>query len=251
MNMRRYLLTLFIATITCVLSYAQDNKIKTDRPSETQIPEAVGKKTFQPEIGFRFEREEEEEHTLEHPQILFRFGLLPKLELRAEITPQTEKRPEEKMSGLKPVELGFKLGVLEEKGIIPQTALQAHVGMRDLSSDEFKTKYYYPRVRLLFQNKLTDKIELGYNVGAEWNGESTTADWVYTVSPQFSVGEKWEVFIEEYAYIRKATSPQHHLDGGLAYYVNNNVKWDLWGGLGLSHDAPKYFVSTGISFRFH
>jgi hypothetical protein len=247
--MRKRLYTLLVSSFVVSLAAAQDDKVKTDRPSETQSAETVGKKTFQVESGLFYERGGKEEYTFEHPEVAVRYGLLPKLELRAEITPQTEKHPEKKATGLQPLELGFKLGLWEEKGALPQTALQTQVGMADLASEEFKTKHYYPRVRMLFQNSLTRKLQLAYNVGAEWNGESTTADWIYTIAPQFEVSDKVEVFIEEYAHIRKGHTPQHHLDGGLAYYVNNHVKWDLWGGVGLSHVSPDYFLSTGISFR--
>lgn len=247
--MRKYLYTLLISSLVVGGAAAQDDKIKTDRPSETQSSETVGRKTLQVESGLFYEKRGKEEYSFEHPEVAVRYGILPKLELRAEITPQTEKQLEHKATGLKPVELGFKLGLWEEKGALPQAALQTHVGMADLASDEFKTKHYYPRVRMLFQNQLTDKIQLAYNVGAEWSGESTTADWIYTFSPQFEVSDKVEVFIEEFAHIRKGHTPQHHLDGGVAYYVNNNVKWDLWGGVGLSPAAPDYFLSTGISFR--
>jgi hypothetical protein len=249
MHMRKYVYTVLLGSLTVHFAAAQDDKIKTDRPSETQLSETVGKKTFQVESGLRYEKKGEEEYTFEHPQVAIRYGLLPKLEFRAEITPQTEKEMGEKATGLKPVELGLKLGLWDEKGALPQAALQTQVGMADLASDEFKTTHYYPRVRLLLQNNLTDKLQLGYNIGAEWNGESTTADWIYTLSPQLEVGDKVEVFIEEFARIRKGHTPEHYFDGGLACYVNNNVKWDLWGGLGLNHAASDYFVSTGISFR--
>lgn len=247
--MRKYLYALLISSFIIEVAAAQDNKIKTDRPGETQSSETVGKKTYQAETGFRYQKEGDEEHTLQHPQVALRFGLAPKLEFRAEITPQTEKQMDVQSTGLKPIELGFKLGLWEQSGVLPQAALQTQVGMADLASDEFKTPYYYPRVRMLFKNKLTDKIDLSYNAGAEWSGESTTADWVYTFSPQFQVSDKVDVFVEEYGSFRKGQSPLHQLDAGLAYYLNNNVKWDLWGGVGLNEASPNYLVASGISFR--
>jgi hypothetical protein len=61
--------------------------------------------------------------------------------------------------------------------------------------------------------------------------------------------KKWEAFIETYAYLQQGQAPQHHIDGGFAFYPANNIKLDLWAGKGLSKEAPDYFTSAGISFR--
>jgi hypothetical protein len=102
---------------------------------------------------------------------------------------------------------------------------------------------------MLFENKLTDKIKLAYNAGAEWQGDDSGPQWLYTFSPQFELGKKWEAFLETFAYLQKGEAAKHHIDGGFAFYPANNLKLDLWGGKGISAEAPDYFVSAGISFR--
>src|SRR5215218_1125763 len=242
------LLFIFNFTIS-IRTIAQDNKIKADRPSETQTAELIHKGYGQAEIGFRKDQKEKEEYTIYHPEALLRYGLFKQLELRAALNLVTEKTADEKESGLQPLELGFKLKLLESKGAIPQLSLLTHIGIPGLASEQFKRDKVFPRIRLLFQNKITDKIELGYNIGTEWEGFSSTPQWVYTFSPQFDIADKWELFIEVFGQLQKGEHPEHHIDGGVAYYINDNVKWDLWGGTGLSPHAMNYFVSTGISFQ--
>jgi hypothetical protein len=206
---------------------------------------------LQVETGFRKEQQDKRDYSLFHPEMLLKWGLSDKFELRSEIKAETRKNKSMGIYeyGLQPVELGFKAKLLEEKGVLPQTTLLAQVGIPTLASKDHKVPHAFPRVRLLFQNSLTDKIQLGYNLGAEWSGDETAPQWVYTFSPQFDIGEKWQLFVESYGYLQKGQAPQHVLDGGFAYYISNNVMWDVYGGKGISHAAHDYFISSGISFR--
>jgi len=43
--------------------------------------------------------------------------------------------------------------------------------------------------------------------------------------------------------------PNHGFDGGIAYFVSNNVKLDLSGGFELSPDSFKNYVALGFPFR--
>ncbi len=230
---------------------AQESKMETDRPSETQNTKLTAKGYIQAEIGFRKEQQNEEDHTYFHPRANLKYGLSNSIELRAELTEESQKffTTKEFKYGLKPVELGFKAKLLEDKKGLPNTSLVAQFGIPNLASSDHNVPNVFPRVRMLFDNKITDKLRLAYNVGAEWSGESSTPQWVFTLEPQFEIGEKWEVFIEEFSYIQKGQGPQHHFDGGLAYYISNNVKWDAFGGVGLNKEAMHYFISTGLSFR--
>jgi hypothetical protein len=45
--------------------------------------------------------------------------------------------------------------------------------------------------------------------------------------------------------------PEHFFNGGFAYLINNDVQWDIRGGVGLNDAAADYFVGTGLTIRFH
>ncbi len=152
--------------------------------------------------------------------------------------------------GLKPIELGLKAQLLEGKGIVPAATLYAMAGIPELASDGHKAGHLYPRQRLLFQNKVSDKVSITYNIGAEWQGEEDeSTQWLYTFQPQVEVIDKLGVFVESYAFLQKGHHPEHVPYGGFLYDISNNVRIDLSGGVGLSPAAPHYFVAGGLSFR--
>jgi hypothetical protein len=245
----KYFSLFLLAAGIGVAGQAQNEKIQTDRPNETQNAETIEKGFFQAELGFRKEKEDENQYKYLHPVALLKYGLTKRFELRAEVKETTQKFMNEKATGLLPLELGFKLNLVEGKGALPTTSLLTQVGFPDLASEAFKAEHLFPRVRLLFQNKLSDKIELGYNVGAEWDGETSTPQWVYTFSPQLELGEKAFVFAEAYGFLRKGEHPEHYADAGLGLFLSRNVVWDLSGGVKLSPHGSPYFLETGISFR--
>jgi hypothetical protein len=230
---------------------AQSKRLEADRPSETQTPGLTEKGFLQVETGIRKEQLNKKDYSLYHPDLLLKWGLSQRFELRSEIKSETRryKSMNEYEYGLQPVELGFKAKLLEEKGALPQTTLLAQVGIPAWASKDHKAPHALPKVRLLFQNSLTNNIQLGYNLGTEWEGNDTNPQWVYTFSPQFDIGDKWQLFIESYGFLQKGQAPQHVLDGGVAYYISSNLMWDIYGGAGLNHHAPDYFISSGISFR--
>ncbi|MBP6432776.1 MAG: transporter [Ferruginibacter sp.] len=41
------------------------------------------------------------------------------------------------------------------------------------------------------------------------------------------------------------------MDGGLAYFVNNNFKLDVSSGFGISKAAPDWYFTVGGSIRFN
>lgn len=251
--MKQLILAVWMCGISAVASAQEKNeKMEPDRPGETATPVITAPHFFQAELGF-FKENSGDDYTIQHPDFLLKYGLLKKVELRLQgdfITDYKHLIPNpETTSGLQPVEIGGKLSLLEGKGIVPQTAFIAQVGLPFLSSAAFRTPHLVPSFRAVLQNKITEKFSLGYNVGAEWDGESTVPSWLYTVAPAVELGEKWNAFVEVYGFVKKAELPEHSLDAGVAYALSENTRLDLSGGVGLSEKAPDQFIMLGFSFR--
>jgi len=246
-KMRFFLFAIVLAT--GFNTAAQDTKIKTDRPGETQNAELTNKGFFQVETGFTKEQHKEDETTVYHPEALLKYGLSDRVEIRSTVPFVTQKNPYQKNTGLQPIQFGFKLKILENKGAIPLTSLLTDFGIPTLASEAFKADKVFPVVRLLFINAISEKIKLAYNIGSEWDGFSSTPQWIYSFSPELEVGDKWEFFIELFGQIKKGEHPQHHFDGGLAYFISSNIKWDIYAGTGISPHAMDYIISSGISFQ--
>ena len=247
------LLCTIVSLLSSVGLIAQIEKIDTDRPDQTESVETVPKNYFQAEFGFNKENTFFNNYDLIYPTALLKYGL-KNFEFRLETILRSSYEhliPNPKWTrGIDPVVIGCKIALWEEKNILPKTSLIVGTGFPMLASKSFKADHLAPLFRFTMQNSLTNNIALGYNLGAEWDGYSSTPVWIYTFAPGFDLGNKWYTYIEIFGFIQKNENPQHNVDGGIAYYISNNVKIDISGGLGISEAAPKSYVAIGFSFRF-
>jgi hypothetical protein len=226
--------------------------IETDRPSQGESPSIVPRSWLQFEAGDQRDKIDEELFSWLVPTLLTRFGLTEKLELRllTELNRLQDRKVSIDTVGLRPIELGFKQNLTEEKGLIPQTSLIVQVAFNRLASDPFKSRIFLsPNFRFAMQHSVSEKIKLSYNAGAEWEADETSPAWIYTFSPEFELGDKWLAFAEAYGFIRQGEMPDHNVDAGFAYNVSNNARLDLSAGKGISPESMKYFVALGFSFR--
>jgi hypothetical protein len=123
-----------------------------------------------------------------------------------------------------------------------------HVGLPFAGSNPDRDQNLFPSFRFTFQNSLTQNIGLGYNFGAEWNGYDNQPAWLYTFSPNFNIGKKWYAYVEAFGFYEEDLW-QHNLDAGVAFYITNNTKLDMSGGIGLGNNTMKNYVALGFSFR--
>jgi hypothetical protein len=70
---------------------------------------------------------------------------------------------------------------------------------------------------------------------------------LYTFSPNFTIGERWYSYVEIFGF--REDNWQHSIDGGVAYYISNDVKLDLSAGVGLKDNPLRNYVAVGFSFR--
>ena len=250
--MTKLLILAGIFFINCAGLNAQVDKIDTDRPDQTESSVTVPKNYFQGEFGFNKENLFGKNYDLIHPTALLKYGL-KKFEFRLEATCKTSYEhliPNPKSTtGLDPVVVGFKAALWEEKKLLPKTSLIFHLGIPVFASKVFRPDHFTPSFRFTMQNSISKNIAIGYNLGAEWDGYTSTPTWIYTLAPGFNLGEKWYAYVEAFGFIYRNETPEHNLDAGVAYYINNDVKVDISGGFGVSKAAPKNYVAIGGSFR--
>lgn len=253
-------------TITCTESFSQavTESIKTDRPDQTESPSTTPPQYFQIEIGSLIASDKTRyysENIFLMPTMLTKYGISKTVELRL-ITElaglvQTMYNDRKFASGFKPVLVGFKINLFQEnrKKFIPKTSFVGHLGIARLSSDFFETHRSFPQFRFLMEHALSQKTSMGYNIGMEWNGFSNNPSTIYTLSMARDLGKGVGTFAEVYGSFSRYDLPNkiigdHRFDAGFTYLLNHNFQFDVSGGLGLTTNAPDYFVSTGISFRF-
>jgi hypothetical protein len=139
--------------------------------------------------------------------------------------------------------------VLPEYNGFPSIALLGSVGIPSTSSSDHFNRRIPFEFRTLFGNTINKNFKIQYNAGIRWEGDDRRAQWMYSVTPMYAISPKFNVFIEQFAYLRKAGEPEHYFDGGLEYYARNNLMFDISGGVGLSERSSSYFLAAGVSFR--
>lgn len=223
--------------------------IEADRPDQTETPSIVPKGMFQAEVGFTFQRETKNFNTNSLPTVLWKYGVNANFELRLITDFISEKTNTEKRTGVTPLLVGLKVKICDEKGIIPKTSLISHLSIPNASSSEYKTEFYAPEFRFVMQHSLNDKWSLSYNLGAEWDGFSAEPTFIYTLASGYSFSDKLGSYIELFGFAPQNDKANHSFDGGITYLINNNFMLDLSSGIGITGNAPDYYMAFGFSFR--
>lgn len=241
-----------------VFSYGQTEKpeLVTDRPDQTEAPVLVPKGGLQVETGFVYEKDHQDDTDMTnftYNTTLIKYGVNDHFELRF-ITEFLGNRariaeaPVSKVQGFSPLALGVKIKLAEEKGFWPTAAFIGHINLKT-GSKEYTPSYTAADFRFTFAHTLSEKFALSYNLGAEWNGETPDAAFLYTLSLGYAASDRVGMFLESYSFFPEEDKADHRFDCGVTYKFTPMVQWDVSGGVGLNDIAPDYFLSTGISFR--
>ena len=249
--MIRLAFTLFFLIIFTTLCCCQQlPAIQLDRPDQTECPFTVPKKHIQAEIGFAYEKINRDASAILLPTTLIKYGVNDRLELRLITEIAQQKFARVKNTGLQPVTIGFKTKLTQEKNILPIISFIGHLTLPFAATKKYKADYYAPAFRFTFQHTLSPKFSLAYNLGAEWDGYTTAPIFLYTLTTGFSATQKTGLFVELYGFATEHSNPDHRLDAGFTYLINNDMIFDFSAGTKISSNAPQYFLSTGFSFRF-
>lgn len=239
-----------LAFLLPLLTAAQE-KIETDRPTESLTARTVGKGAFQMETGVRKDQQNGTDYSTRHPDVEWRYGLLNFLELRASVVAETQRFPSEGKTGygLLPVEMGAKLTVWQAADTSSVLSLVGHAGLPTWAAEDHRAEKSFYRARLLWDKDLTQGLSVQVNAGRDWKNDEQKQVWMYAVSPHVDLSENWQVFAESFGYLQKGDAPEHYLGGGLAYYIGKNVEFDVYAGKGLTGVSANYFLTAGLSFR--
>ena len=258
--MIRNILLLSVLWIFSGMLFAQTEypPLVTDRPDQTESSVTVPAGSFQVESGFVYERDYNtliESDGYHYATTLLRYGLHKNLELRfgmayQEIRSRTLATDElESLTGLSPVNLGVKISVMKEKGWRPEMAFLTGITLPGTGLGAYSVSSFAPSLRFAFSHTLTDRFSLGYNLGAEWDGENPDALGIYTLVLGIGATERLGLFIEVYGAFPENGPADHRFDTGLTFLVADNFQLDMSGGLGLNKEAPDGFFNFGFSWR--
>ncbi len=255
-NIVSVVLTIVIMFVLLSNSFAQENRIQTDRPDQTENPFVVPPNSFQFEAGFVLEKTTQDGITiknLSYPSALLRYGIMNNLELRMEVehvNVTTEANGlSSSINGITPVSLGIKMNACEESGLRPAVGLIVHFSLPNFASPEFKNNFAGTSVNLTMENGITDKLSAGYNFGASWDGNTPEPTFFYTLALGYEITNRVTGFAEAYGFMPEKTRADHRFNFGLSVFALNNLSLDVSAGIGITDNAPDYFVNGGFSFR--
>lgn len=252
------IILVIVASIILSAAFAQDKpELVTDRPDQTEAPSLVPRGGVQVETGFQFETDKEggvKTQNYTYNTTLLKYGINEHLELRlineylgTSIDASGELR-DVKISGLSPLALGVKLKLADEKGFWPQAAFIGHINFKT-GAKAYQPEYTAVDFRFTFAHGLTDKLALSYNLGAEWDGGTPDATFLYTLSLGYKFNRILGAYIEGYSFFPENSKADNRVDAGITVLITPMVQWDMSAGVGLSSNSPDSFVSTGLSFR--
>lgn len=241
---------LLFCVLGCITIKAQTiDPIQADRPDQTETPAIVPKGMFQVETGFTFQKNDENSTSNSLPSVLWKYGVSENFELRLITEFVSEKNFNEKIDGFTPILIGIKIKLCDEKGIIPKTSFIGHIGLPNASSSRYKNDFIAPEFRFTMQHTLSDKFSLGYNLGFEWDGMTPQSTFIYTLTTGYAINKKMGFYAELFGFAPEKDKTNHNADAGITYLINNNFMLDLSSGVGLTDNAPDYYLALGCSFR--
>jgi len=232
-----------------LLAQEQDrlNELTVDRPGIAEAPFTVSPGMYQLETGFDYyKRTSGELYFL--PVTLFRTGLSRNSELRISAKNILDKTAGETIKGLSPITVGLKTHIIEQRNWIPETDILVDI-IIPVGNSSLQPYTLGHDVLLLFQNDISPKMAINYNVGLIWDGFSQenlfTASFCFNYLPNDRVG----LFVEYYDFLRHEGAKEHGIDSGFTFLIWPLVQADFSAGISMVEQNTNHFISTGISFR--
>ena len=253
---------LSILMLTCLFidTIARDElpDLVTDRPDQTESSTVVPLHSLQIETGFVMENAEtarEKIKSYAYNTTLLRYGLLESMELRLGLEYLNEEIAIKNtdtvntFSGTSPLYAGFKIKIADEAGWMPEIAFLGGLELPFTAAEHFETSSAAAGMRFSIAHTLSDRFSIGYNLGAEWDGETAAPSYYYSLALGIGITDRLGMFIENYGLLSENGGGEHLFDAGITYLVLPNLQFDISGGFGLNDEAIDNFISCGLSYR--
>jgi hypothetical protein len=220
----------------------------------------VPRGTIQLETGYEYTRDNNNINRIKqssYPTTLIRIGILKKAELRINADFQQEitemfgdNSTISKQTGLNNIQLGTKINFLEGQGVVPGIGFLGNITL-PAGNIEFRPPHVAPAAWLLFNNKISDKVELQYNAGyrkrqeqEEYQGEA-----IYTVTGSVKMTDNLQWSVEFAGLKAKGAAAENLLNTAFLLRVLPNLQLDAIGGLGLNKSSPDLYAGGGVTWR--
>ncbi|UCG28935.1 MAG: transporter [Bacteroidales bacterium] len=230
-------------------------ELVTDRPDQTESSAIIPLHHLQIESGFILEQISHSLRNIYYNTTILRYGISNRFEMRLgmnyaslEMEDTLNSEPVSK-KGFSPVSVGGKIQLSYENGWIPEMALLVHFTIPNTGNKEFTINCLRPSLKLAASHTLSNRISVGYNLGAERDCVNKLILGAFTMVMGLDITEKLGGFIEMYGYTTEERSFDLRSDAGFTLLIKHNLQLDLSGGIGLNKIAPDAFFNIGFSWR--
>jgi Putative MetA-pathway of phenol degradation len=231
--------------------------IITDRPDATESATTVPLGSLQIETGAfytSFEENNIKQEVLGYNTTLVRYGILNNLELRLGWnfeegrTTINGTKVDNVTSGFSPLLTGIKINVVEEKGWIPTIGFLGHLILPITAASDYRPETTGVNFIFSFSHTLSEKSNVGYNLGIQWSDDSPEAQYFYTLVYVYSFLDNFGLYVEVYGDLPENSKANHFWDSGLTYLIMNNLQLDATVGTGITK-GQDLLLSAGVSYR--
>jgi hypothetical protein len=250
-------LPILFLTMHVSLHAQQDTTLNfvPERPGMATPPEVMTVKHFQIETGGQFEKTGEgnlSNHTFFFPSLLLRYGVAKPFELRAQtdylLNSVTDTAGTTRLSGLNPITISGKIKLFEQKRVLPNVSLLLNLTLPFLGNKNFRPEKFAPSIYLLLSNDVSEKLNMAYNYGLSWDGNSSVPEHFYALCFGIILNEKTSCFIESYGTFARSSDPGFFADTGLAFLITERFQVDVSTGFNLKSFPKDFFINTGFAW---
>jgi Putative MetA-pathway of phenol degradation len=228
----------------------EEPELLTDRPDFTETSFVVPLRRLQIEGGFTYADGADGEHAFNAPELLLRYGIAPRTELRLGLPDYVRVRGNGRRVGqFGDTYLGFKQqlgppGARYGVALIPAVTLPT--GGSQLTSDHVD-----PEIVLAWSRDLSAAWSVGGLLGYARPTEDGSRNGIFfpTVSFGHALSDRWGTFFEWGAEFPERGGDVHFLHNGYTYALRSNSQLDVHFGVGLTRAAPDFFIGAGFAVR--
>ncbi len=228
-----------------------------DRPGMATPPNIIIQQKFEVEDGLQYESYSDQKirHNNYLPySLLLRYGLLKNIELRiqSDYAYNIEKTDSStsRTYGFDPLTIGSKIKITEQRKVLPGISFMFNLTLPFLGKQEFRPEYCAPSFALLMSNSISEKLNVCYNYGMSWDGNSPVPTHFYALCFGYSLTNNLSTFIEGYGFSNQQSQSKLYMDAGFAFLINDHLQIDISGTGYLNSISEYYMINAGIAWLF-
>jgi outer membrane putative beta-barrel porin/alpha-amylase len=240
----------------------EQDRIDPDRPHFPESSTTVGKGRTVLESGYTLTKKGPMFVSHSDPEALLRVGMFADwFEFRIGQNFLDQRQTIEDVTtntrGAQDLYVGMKLGLTEQRGILPQVAILPQMtlptGAKELTAGRVLPgvnvdmgwdviKDFFGVELLIANNYIQDDMQnKGFQVATGLTG-------VFQLTKKLEAFAEWDAFYATGPI--SSFGPQHYALGGLVYFITNNLAVDARAGIGLNGHSNRFLAGAGFAMRF-